>query len=56
MLAARRLDVERAVFSLEQIRNEQQLYTGHAGADWARRDLEELIPVRADWVAVGGRE
>ena len=46
MLAARRLDVERAVFSLEQVRNEQQLYTEHAGADWARRDLEELIPVR----------
>lgn len=46
MLAARRLDMQRAVFSLEQVRNEQRLYTEYAGADWARRDLEELIPVR----------
>lgn len=46
MLGARRLDVERAVFSLEHVRREQQLYTEHARAHWARRDLEELVPVR----------
>jgi multidrug resistance efflux pump len=46
MLAARRLDIERALFSLEYVRREQQLYTEHARARWVRRDLEELVPVR----------
>lgn len=46
VLASRQLDVQRADFTLLQVRQEQQLYTTHARKGWRRQQLDDLVPVQ----------
>jgi membrane fusion protein (multidrug efflux system) len=53
LLDARDLDVERATMALDQVRQEQALYSARLRPGWQRRALEDLVPVRLARLALG---